>query len=121
MKSTRPHPYPLIEFILDMSVVAFVFCSVLTWIIVGNTFFRDYTRCPDSTKGTLFGCAKVVDGVIVYVDAVDPRADEDRIIDQAEDVRIRFYGFSALGVGVVWVCVRRWVFTRVPETMNLSL
>ena len=117
MKSTRPRPID--EF--DFNVFSFVVFSVIVLSVLANVVDRPDTRCPDSTKGTLFGCAKVVDGVIVYVDAVDPRADEDRIIDQAEDVRIRFYGFSALGVGVVWVCVRRWVFTRVPETMNLSL
>ena len=109
MKSTHPRPRDILKFIIDFSVFFFVVFSVVVWFVFGYAFFGPHTRCPEGAKDTLFGCAKVVDGVVVYVDSFDPRTDEDRLIDQVGVIRIRFYGFSALGVGVVWVCVRRWV------------
>ena len=108
MKSTRPRPID--EF--DFNVFSFVVFSVIVLSVLANVVDRPDTRCPDSTKGTMFGCAKVVDGVVVYVGQIDSRTYEDRLIGQANASRFQVYVLYSLGVGVVWVCVRRWVSTQ---------
>ena len=86
-----------------------IVASLAIWSTVVSNLLTSHMSCPTGTTMLMVSCGKVVDGVVVYVDKIEARTDEQRLLDQAMLAQVQFYALVTPAITLGWWVFAGWV------------